>query len=52
VSKIIDPARGRKRKVRQVRWKRADIVSVILFALAIAILSVSLAWWLTTHPFD
>jgi hypothetical protein len=52
VSKTIDPARGRKRKVRQVRWKRAEIVSVILFALTIAILSVSLAWWLTKHPFD
>jgi hypothetical protein len=52
VSKTIDPARGRKRKVRQVRWKRADIFSAILFALAITILSISLAWWLTIHPLD
>lgn len=44
--------RGNKRRVRQIRWKRSEIVSVILLTLAITILGAYLGLWLATHPFD
>ena len=36
--------KGNKRRVRQIRWKRSEIVSVIVLTLAITILSVYLAF--------
>jgi 4-hydroxybenzoate polyprenyltransferase len=44
--------KGNKRKVRQIRWKRSEIVSAILFAIAMTILAICVAWWLARHRFD
>jgi hypothetical protein len=52
VSAGMNPGKGNKRRVRQIRWKRSEIVSAILLTLAITILGVYLALWLATHPFD
>jgi hypothetical protein len=52
VSGEMNLGKGNKRRVRQIRWKRSEIVSVILLTLAITILSVYLALWLATDPFD
>jgi tellurite resistance protein TehA-like permease len=52
VSGEMNLGKGNKRRVRQIRWKRSEIVSVILFTLAITILCVYLALWLARHPFD
>jgi hypothetical protein len=48
----INPGKGNMRRVRRIRWKRSEIVSAILFTLAITILCIYLGWWLATHPFD
>ena len=44
--------KGSKRRLRQIRWKRSEIVSALLLVLAIGVFGVYLAWWLATHPFD
>ena len=35
MSRTIDPGKGSKRKVRQVRWTRAEMISVILLLLRV-----------------
>jgi hypothetical protein len=45
-------AKGNQRRIRHVRWKRSEIVSAIVFTIAMTVLSVYVAWWLATHPFD
>jgi hypothetical protein len=52
VSRIIDPGKGNKRKVRQVRWTRAEMVSAILLLLVLMGETVIIALWLKGHPFD
>ena len=44
--------KGNKRRIRQIRWKRSEIVSAILFTIVMTLLCVYLALWLATHPFD
>ena len=44
--------RGNKRRSRQIRWKRSEIFSAIIFTVAMNFLFVFLAWWLARHPFD
>jgi hypothetical protein len=52
VSRTIDPGKGSKRKVRQVRWTRAEMVSAILLLLVLAGETICIALWLTGHHFD
>jgi len=44
--------RGNKRRVREIHWKRSEIVSAILFTIAMTIVAIYVAWWLAKHPFD
>lgn len=44
--------KGSKRRVRQVRWKRSEIIMLILIAVAITIVTVWLALWVASHDFD
>ena len=44
--------KGNKRRVRQIRWKRSELVSAALLLLAVAIVIVCLALWIRTHSFD
>jgi hypothetical protein len=44
--------KGSKRRVRQVRWKRSEIIKLILIAVAITIFTVWLALWVASHDFD
>jgi hypothetical protein len=44
--------KGSKRRVRQIRWRRLELATAILFALGATILSIYLALWMSTHPFD
>ena len=52
VSWLIFQGKGSKRRVRQVRWKRSEIIKLILIAVAIAVFSVWLALWVASHDFD
>ena len=52
MSAAMNLGKGNKRRVRQIRWKRSEIFSVILLTIAITVLGVYLALWLATHPFD
>jgi hypothetical protein len=44
--------KGSKRRVRQIRWKRSELVSAALVLVAVAIVIVCLALWIRTHSFD
>jgi hypothetical protein len=44
--------KGSKRRVRQIRWKRSELVSAALMLVAVAIVIVCLALWIMTHSFD
>jgi hypothetical protein len=52
VSWMIMQGKGSKRRVRQLRWKRSEIIKLILIAVAIAAFSVWLALWVASHDFD
>jgi hypothetical protein len=52
VAREINLDKGNKRKVRLVRWKRSEIVSLLLVLLVLAIETICLALWLMTHSFD
>ena len=52
MSWIIFQGKGSKRRVRQVRWKRSEIIKLILIAVAITAFSVWLALWVASHDFD
>jgi hypothetical protein len=52
VSWMIMQGKGSKRRVRQVRWKRSEIVKLILIAVAITIFTVWLTLWVASHDFD
>jgi hypothetical protein len=44
--------KGSKRRVRQIRWKRSELVSAAFLLLAIAIVTVCITLWVMTHSFD
>jgi hypothetical protein len=52
VSRELNSDRGNKRRVRQIRWKRSEIVSAIFLTIAMTTLAICVAWWLATHPLD
>ena len=52
MSRTIFQGKGSKRRVRQVRWKRSEIIKLALIAVAITIFTVWLALWVASHDFD
>ncbi len=44
--------KGSKRKVRLVRWKRSEKLSMVLLFLVVVIETLWIAWWLMGHSFD
>jgi hypothetical protein len=52
VSRTIDPGKGSKRKVREVRWRRPEVISAILLLLVLAGETICIALWLMGHTFD
>ena len=46
------PGRGSKRKIRQIRWKRTQIVSLILLIIVACVLTAFAAIWYEFHHFD
>ena len=52
MSRTIDPGKGSKRKVRQVRWTLAEMVSAILLLLVFLGETLCIALWLMGHSFD
>jgi hypothetical protein len=52
VSWMILQGKGSKRRVRQVRWKRSEIIKLILIAVAITIFTLWLVLWVASHDFD
>lgn len=44
--------KGSKRKVRLIRWRRSEKLSMILLFLVVVIETLWIAWWLTGHTFD
>jgi hypothetical protein len=52
VSRTIDQDKGSKRRVRQVRWTRAEMVSAILLLLVLLGETICIALWLMGHSID
>jgi hypothetical protein len=48
----INVGKGSKRKVRLVRWKRSEKLSMVLLFLVVVIETLWVAWWLMRHSFD
>ena len=48
----INVDKGSKRKVRLVRWKRSEKLSMVLLFLVVVIETLWIAWWLMRHSFD
>ena len=44
--------RSSKRRLRLIRWRRWEIVSVTTLGGLISLLCLALAGWLASHPFD
>jgi hypothetical protein len=44
--------RSSKRRIRQIRWTRWELVSVALLGCFISVLCLVLAQWLAAHPFE
>ena len=44
--------KGNKRKVRQVRWTRGEMVTAVLLLLVLAGETIIIALWLMGHTFD
>ncbi len=52
MSKTVIQDKGSKRRVRQVRWTRAELVSAVLLLLVLAGEIICIALWLMGHSFD
>ena len=52
MARTIDPGKGSKRKVREVRWRRAEVISAILLLLVLAGETICIALWLMGHSID
>jgi hypothetical protein len=48
----INVDKGSKRKVRLVRWRRSEKLSMILLFLVVVIETLWIAWWLMGQSFD
>ena len=48
----INLGKGSKRRVRLVRWRRSEKLSVVVLFLVVVIETVLIALWLMTHSFD
>jgi hypothetical protein len=48
----ISVGKGSKRRVRLVRWKRSEKLSMVLLFLVVVIETLWVAWWLMRHSFD
>jgi hypothetical protein len=44
--------KGSRRKVRLVRWKRSEKLSMLLLFLVVVIETLWVAWWLMRHSID
>lgn len=52
MSRTVNQNKGSKRRVRQVRWTRAELISAGLVLLALATETICIALWLMGHSFD
>jgi hypothetical protein len=44
--------KGSKRRVRLVRWRRSEKLSMVVLFLVVVIETIWIACWLMGHPFD
>jgi uncharacterized membrane protein len=49
MSQVINFDKGSKRRIKQIRWKIREIISLIFLSLLIIILGVLLAFWEVSH---
>jgi NhaP-type Na+/H+ or K+/H+ antiporter len=49
MSRVISFDKGSKRRIKQIRWKIREILSVVLLSLIITVLGVLLAVWEVSH---
>jgi hypothetical protein len=52
VPRTLDPGRGNRRKVKQVRWTRVELASALLLSLVLIGEIICIAMWLTEHSPD
>jgi hypothetical protein len=52
VSRMMSQDKGSKRRVRQVRWTRGEMVTAVLLLLVLAMEAIMVTLWLMGHSFD
>ena len=52
MSNQLNLGRGSKRNVRNVRWKRSEIWSLLLLLTVMAVVAVAAALWINAHDND
>jgi hypothetical protein len=52
VSPPLNPGKGSKRRIRQVRWTRREIISAAFLLLAMLVFGVFVGLWVIFHHFD
>ena len=52
VSRMMNQDRGSKRRVRQIRWRRGEMVTAVLLFLVLAGEAILVTLWLMGHTFD
>lgn len=52
MSRMTNQDRGSKRRVRQVRWTRGEMVTAALLLLVLAGEAIIVTLWLMGHTFD
>ena len=51
MSRVITFAKGSKRRMKQIRWKLSEVISVVTLSLIVLGLCVLFAFWEVSHQF-
>jgi putative flippase GtrA len=49
MSRVITFDKGSKRRLKQIRWKRCEVISLVVLSLIVLVLGVLLALWMVSH---
>ena len=52
MSRMMNQDKGSKRRVRQIRWTRGEMVTAVLLLLVLAGEAIIVTLWLMGHTFD
>lgn len=48
----MDPQRGSRRRIEQIRWKRWELIHAFVLFVLMVVFSIWIGIWIATHNFD